>query len=323
MEQIAVTRSIVDARALGSVINAEYPFDEPVVCRLISKTLRTQDNDHYLVTVGKRRYVARLYQVGTHLDREASDYLYELDWLTFLHDEGLPVAYPIRRSDGGMLGQVQAPEGVRHYALFSFAPGRPMADDDPDQLFALGQEMARIHVASNDYQSEYQRKEMDLEFLVDRPVARLKEFWGDTEDDRLEILLTSAEEAKEEILALLRNPEHTEDSWGPIGGDFHPTNTHVDAGGQPTFFNFDLCGPGWRAYDIAAFLLNADLFQHDSALSEAFFAGYYTVRPLSHNEHAAIAPFLTIRRVWLTGTFSAVEGVAGYTFIAPANLEGY
>jgi Ser/Thr protein kinase RdoA (MazF antagonist) len=52
-------------------------------------------------------------------------------------------------------------------------------------------------------------------------------------------------------------------------------------------------------------------------LSEAFFAGYYAVRPLSNNEHEAISPLLTIRRVWLTGTFSVVDGIVGHTFIAP------
>ena len=68
-------------------------------------------------------------------------------------------------------------------------------------------------------------------------------------------------------------------------------------------------------------MLNANLMRQPSNLSEAFFAGYYSVRPLSRNEHEAIAPFLTIRRVWLTGTFSTVEGVAGYTFIGPAELD--
>jgi Ser/Thr protein kinase RdoA (MazF antagonist) len=68
-------------------------------------------------------------------------------------------------------------------------------------------------------------------------------------------------------------------------------------------------------------LLNAKLIQQSNDLTEALFAGYYSQRPLSHNEHAAIAPFLTIRRVWLSGTFSTVEGIAGYTFIAPAQID--
>lgn len=322
MEQIAVIRSIIDAQALGEVVARDYPFEGSLTCRLISKTLRTQDNDHYLITVDDRKYVARIYQLGKYLNRDASDYLYELDWLEYLRSHQMPVAYPIPRTDGGSLGQISAPEGVRYYALFSFAEGTPMSAEDEDQLYIMGARMAQIHLISNDFKSQYHRQPMDLTFLVERPVERIKQFWGDSRDVKLDILLTSAEEANEEILSLLRNEEYTEDSWGPIGGDFHPVNTHFNDENEPVFFNFDLCGSGWRAYDIAVFLLNADLMNKPAHLSEAFFAGYYSVRPLSRNEHEAIAPFLTIRRVWLTGTFSTVEGVAGYTFIAPARLEG-
>jgi Ser/Thr protein kinase RdoA (MazF antagonist) len=158
---------------------------------------------------------------------------------------------------------------------------------------------------------------MDLEFLLDRPVTRMQRFWANDEERNLDLILTSAAEAREELLGLLRNEEH-KNSWGPIGGDFHHSNTRFDANDNPTFFNFDLCGPGWRAYDIACFLLNTNLMHAPEELSEAFFAGYYSVRQLSPKEHAAISPFLTIRRIWLTSSFTMDEGLAGHTFIAPA-----
>lgn len=321
MQEIAVTRSIVASDALAELIEAEYDLNSPISCKLISKMLRTQDNDHYLVRCGEEKCIARVYQLGQHLGRSESDYLYELDWLNFLKGNGLPVSYPLPRRDGGYLGTLHAPEGNRYYALFSFAQGKHVSINNEDQLFAMGAMMAQIHLASNDYSTEYKRRPMDLAFLADEPVDRLKALWSGSKDDKLHIILNSAEEAKVEIEALLANGEETEDSWGPIGGDFHPYNTHFDEQNRPTFFNFDLCGYGWRAYDIAVFLLNAELMQRSSRLSEAFFAGYYSVRPLSRNEHEAVAPFLTLRRVWLTGTFSTVEGAAGYTFIGPAQID--
>ncbi|HSG18355.1 MAG TPA: phosphotransferase, partial [Anaerolineae bacterium] len=294
---IAVTRSIVAADALGEIIAEEYDLGAPLNCKLISKMLRTQDNEHYLVRSGDVKYVARVYQLGQHLQRQESDYLYELDWLNFLKAKEQPVSYPIARRDGGFLGQLEAPEGRRYYAVFSFARGKPMVADDEDQLFSMGRRMAQIHLASNNYEPSHERRRMGLSFLVDEPVARLERFWARKRDAKLDILLTSAEEAKEQIETLLKNEEETEDGWGAIGGDFHPYNTHFDGSDEPTFFSFDLCGLGWRAYDIAVFLLNADLMRRPSNLSEAFFAGYYAARPLSRNEHEAIAPFLTIRRV--------------------------
>lgn len=315
---IRITRSFIAGDALAELITQEYEFDAPVQCRLFSKMLRTQDNDHYKVWVGDRKYALRVYQEGSHLQRQESDYEYELAWLDFLREQGLPVSYPIRRRDGRFLNKIEAPEGTRYYALFSFAEGKPMNLRNEEQLYALGATMAKIHVVSNSFQTEHKRHEMNLEFLVDRPVARLQRIWGNRPERRqdLDLLVTSAAEAKEEILEIIRNPYYTEDSWGPIGGDFHSNNTFFQGDDTLTFFNFDLCGPGWRAYDIAAFLQNTDLLNISQDLTEAFFAGYYSQRPLSDNEHAAISPLLTIRRVWLTATFTREDVPVGYSFIA-------
>ena len=316
MTQIRVARSFIDGDALAEVITNEYDLGS-VSCQLFSKMVRTQDNDHYLVrTADDAKYVARVYQLGTPLGREESDYLYELDWLNFLHRNRISVSYPLARRDGRFLGSVNAPEGLRYYALFSFAPGQVMSLDDTEQLFSCGAAMARIHLISNQYQSPYKRQPMNLEYLVDKSVEQIKRLWDKSRADDLDLVITSANEAKEEMLTLLRNEEQTPDSWGPIGGDFHNVSTRFDSKGVPTFFNFDLCGPGWRAYDIASFLLNTNLMHKSEEQSEAFFAGYYSERPLSRNEHAAISPFLTIRRIWLTGLFTISSGMTGHTFIA-------
>ncbi|KPK02057.1 MAG: hypothetical protein AMJ56_21310, partial [Anaerolineae bacterium SG8_19] len=94
MQEIAVTRSIVASDALAELIEADYDLNIPISCKLISKMLRTQDNDHYLVRCGEEKCIARVYQLGQHLGRSESDYLYELDWLNFLKGKGLPVSYP-------------------------------------------------------------------------------------------------------------------------------------------------------------------------------------------------------------------------------------
>jgi len=318
VREIRVTRSFIAADSLADILNDEYDLGAPVTCKLFSKLLRSQDNDHYLVMAGEQKYVARIYQLGKHLKRNKADYQYELDWLTFLHQQQVPVSHPIPCSDGSLLGWLDAPEGRRYYTVFSFAPGIPMAQSKEEQLFHLGVNMARIHLVSNSYQPSYERQLMNLEFLVDKPVERLTRFWEHSRAQDLDLILFSAEEAKEQIEELISNEEVTADSWGPIGGDFHPASVFFSDDEHPTFFNFDLCGPGWRAYDIAAFLQNSDLLTRGEEYTEAFFAGYYSERPLSHNEHASISAFLTIRRIWLTSIFSREDGLVGHTFIAPA-----
>ena len=320
MEQIRIMRSFIAGDALAEVMAEEYDFDQPIECKMFSKMLRSQDNDHYKATVGSDKYVVRVYQEGSHLQRTESDYQFELEWLNFLRGRGLPVSYPLQRKDGGFLGKVLAPEGVRYYAVFSFADGAPMDKTNMDQLYDCGVYMAQIHEASKDFKSSHTRAHADLSLLVDHSIERIKRAWTDDRAKALDLLLLSAGEAKVEIKELLGD-DRSSDVWGVIGGDFHNSSTHVTKDGRLTFFNFDLCCYGWWAYDIAVFLSNTQLIQSSlttTERTEAFLAGYYSVRPLSENEHAAVAPFLTIRRIWMMGAFARVNGLVGHTFLAPA-----
>lgn len=314
MTTIRIARSFIAAESVAEIIAAEYDCPPPVSAKLFSKLLRTQDNDHYLVTTGDgTQYAFRLYQQGDRFRKTEPDYLYELDWLTFLKERDLPVSYPIARRDGRYLSRLEAPEGTRYYALFSLAHGDPLSLKDPEQLYTMGETMARIHLASNEFVTPHARKPIDLAYLLDRPLARIGRTWTDDRVANFDLVAAAAEEARDELKGLIdRFPA---DGWGPIGGDFHQSSVFFDETNRPTFFNFDLCGPGWRAYDIATFLSNGNLMHAPAERAEAFFAGYFSVRRLTDEEHAAVAPFLTVRRVWLMGAFAREDGLVGHTFV--------
>ena len=175
MTPIRIARSFVAAESVAELIAAEYDVATPVSCRLFSKLLRTQDNDHYLATTGDgTQYAFRIYQQGDRYHRAESDYLYEIDWLRFLREHELPVSYPIRRRDGGYIGRIDAPEGARYYALFSLAYGDALALKDIDQLYVMGETMARIHVVSDAFTSPHVRKPLDMAYLLDRPLERIR-----------------------------------------------------------------------------------------------------------------------------------------------------
>lgn len=314
MSPIRIARSFIAADSVAELVATGYDCPAPVSGKLFSKLLRTQDNDHYLITAGDgQQYAFRIYQQGDRYRRAESDYQYEMDWLNFLHGRGLSVSWPIRRRDGGYLSRLEAPEGPRYYAMFSLAHGDPLSLKDPEQLYTMGEMMARIHVASNDFTSHHARKPIDLAYLLDRPLERIGHTWTDDRVANLDLVVAAAEEARDELRGLIDG--FPADGWGPIGGDFHQSSVYFDEAGQPTFFNFDLCGPGWRAYDIAAFLSNSNLMHAPAERAEAFFAGYFAARPLSDAEHAAVHPLLTIRRVWLMGAFAREDGLVGHTFM--------
>ena len=54
-----------------------------------------------------------------------------------------------------------------------------MSIRNEEQLFVMGREMARIHLVSNEYQGKYERQPMNLEFLVDKPIERIKRYWDE------------------------------------------------------------------------------------------------------------------------------------------------
>ncbi|MCB1615484.1 MAG: hypothetical protein KDI30_05670, partial [Pseudomonadales bacterium] len=108
MRDVRILRSFIAPDSLAEIIADEYQFEDLVTCKMFSKLLRTQDNDHYQVKAGGQKYVARIYQPSERLLRHESDYLFELDWLTYLRNKGCPVSYPIRRKDGGYLGKLNA-----------------------------------------------------------------------------------------------------------------------------------------------------------------------------------------------------------------------
>jgi Ser/Thr protein kinase RdoA (MazF antagonist) len=273
------------------------------------------DNDTYLVQAGETRYALRAYRYGRSWIRSESDYRFELEWLAFLHGRGLPVSYPIRRRDGTLLGQMAAPEGTRCWALFSFAEGRVVYPANREQSRLVGQKVAEIHLASDDFVTEHRRFRTDLEFLLDQPVAWITRFLGDCRKEDVAFITRLAQESKERILSL----SISGDGFGIIGGDFNGGNHHFTDADQVTFFDFDLCGCGWRAYDLAVFFRNARLGGAPPAMGEAFLEGYRSVRTLSPAELRAIPWFVIARQIWRMGARTAEIDLCGDAWL----VDGY
>jgi Ser/Thr protein kinase RdoA (MazF antagonist) len=71
-----------------------------------------------------------------------------------------------------------------------------------------------------------------------------------------------------------------------------------------TLFDFECCGPGWRAYDIAVFrwalaqLVSLEQAQH---LLAAFLLGYQRHCPLTATDLTAVPLFVAVRHFWFMG----------------------
>ncbi|MFO1259100.1 MAG: phosphotransferase [Gammaproteobacteria bacterium] len=243
MSSLSIIYSLISPESLAKIAEEAFGFSN-VSCSLI----KIGDNDNYLIETDGYKYILRVYKREKYWLKADSDYYFEMDWLTHLKQNNCSISYPIQRRDGEYIGHLQAPEGLRYFALFSYAVG----EEDPitfHRSYLLGREVAKVHLASNNFKSTHTRLTLDIDFLIDEPVRLITNYFGSNRKSEQSQLIKLASDLKEKIARL--NLEN--DAWGVIGGDFHGFNQHFDKQDKPTLFDFDLCGYGWRAYDLAVF----------------------------------------------------------------------
>jgi Ser/Thr protein kinase RdoA (MazF antagonist) len=270
-----VTYSTLCPDALAAELVGAYELAARARCELLQRGL----NDTYLVRAGGERYIARLYRAGSHTPAEIA---YELELLLHLAGRGVSVSVPIAGRDGRLQRPLAAPEGARQLVLFSYAAGSPLAWEREEHSEIAGRLAARVHGAADDFACAHPRRPLDLEELVERPLAAVRPFlahrprdWGELVGiaTRLGDRIAAAAEAGLD--------------WGVCHGDLGAGNLHVTEEGAATLFDFDFCGPGWRAYDLVApWRMSAGT---TGATWGAFLRGYQQVRGLSPMDRAAVA----------------------------------
>lgn len=301
---VPATRSILSAGVLAAELPDRYELGPPITCRLISGGV----NDTYLVTAAGRRYVLRVYRAGW---RSRADIGFELDALQHLACMEMAAAQPVAMIDGSFVLDIVAPEGLRHAVLFSYVPGRVVDDLDAPSCRRFGDVAGRIHAATEHLRSPHSRFALDLEHLLDRPLAAVMPLLHERSDDRRYL---------QELVPLLRARvvRLAADGldWGFCHGDLHAENAHLD-GEWLTFFDFDCGGLGWRSYDIAVFRWTLNDYgrrvvpEHEAAW-QAFLAGYTEHRHLGPADVEAVPLFVAIRHIWMMGLHAEFAPDYGY-----------
>jgi Ser/Thr protein kinase RdoA (MazF antagonist) len=149
-----------------------------------------------------------------------------------------------------------------------------------------------VHLQSDTFHSEHARFELDLAELLDRPLQLIQTQLAARPADAAYFVDFAAR-----LKAHITQIAPTLDT-GFCHGDFHGQNAHVDAELAITFFDFDCCGKGWRAYDLAVFFWQMrSSNQHQQRCAE-FLRAYLAQRPLAEQDLAAIPYFVAIRHLW-------------------------
>jgi len=291
-----VTYSTLSAKALARYLSAHYVLNEIAELNFLCRGL----NDTYLVKCGAdEKYIFRIYRANW---RSRTDIAHEVAALTHLRDSGVAVSQALRRRDGAHQCTFEAPEGVRHAVLFAFAPGKEISYENGGDVpaYRYGRGVAAIHNAMEAFSTSYQRAALDLNHLVGAPLRHIEPFMARRRAD-WEYLQRLADK----ILDAFNRVPLDSLQYGFCHGDFNGGNAHVTDGGELTFFDFDCCGPGWRAYDIAVFRWSARVVEKEEERWEPFLNGYRNVRELKQVDLDVTPLFVGARAIWLLGLHAA------------------
>jgi Ser/Thr protein kinase RdoA (MazF antagonist) len=289
---IEVAHSLATGAAIAAVAAEGYDLGSPLRAWLISRGL----TDHYAVEGDGQRYVLRLYPIGW---RSRADVLFELDLVRHAAARGVPVAAPLPRRDGGWLTEVDAAEGLRLAVLFAHAAGDEWVPrhEREEHAAAYGAAVARLHNACDDFVSDQPRFALDLTHLLERPLATLGPFLHDRPDDQRYLRALGA-------LLSARVGEAAGDlRWQVCHGDLHGGNAHRQPDGRLVFFDFDCCGMGYAAYEIAVFRWESGFGepQKPEPHWERFLDSYRAHRPIGAADLAATDYFVPVRHIWWMG----------------------
>jgi Ser/Thr protein kinase RdoA (MazF antagonist) len=303
----AATDSNLSASSLVEHVLSQYALGVIVRCRLHNRGL----NDTYKVEskLGDSYYL-RVYCAGWR-SREAIET--EVEILLHLVQQKVNVSAPVSRTDGQFLTPLDCAEGRRWAVLFTAAPGKELVRKSyTDELAALyGETAAAIHSAADSFKGPPRRPARDLEQLLERPLSLVTSAIAHRPDDvaYIEGLGARLQSGIEGATGL---------EIGFCHGDFHGGNAG-EADGSFTFFDFDCCGWGYRAYDVAvfpwAFAIDGSATERIEAMGRSFLGGYMRHRKLGDIDIDAIPAFVAIRQVWLLGLHIGLGDRFGWGWI--------
>jgi Ser/Thr protein kinase RdoA (MazF antagonist) len=274
MEAFPVISSILSASHLAKFLQSRYNFSANTTCKL----LKTGINHSYLVSDGADKFVFRVYSLNWRSETEINE---EIRLLNLLRDGGVSVSYALADADNNYIQQITAPEGVRLGVMFSFAEGEKLLNLSGEQHYKIGETMARIHSLTQGLQ--LQRVHYTPEVVLQHPFQYLNNFLPAQSDEMVWML-----SAQKYLLNEIANADETQMRKGAVHLDIWFDNMNITKDGVVTIFDFDFCGNGWLAYDIAYNILQIHSTEKDVTERElkkkSFIEGYESVTPISAEE---------------------------------------
>lgn len=232
----------------------------------------------------------------------------ELMWMAALHEAGIQTPAPLKGIDGEEIQHLGGEPSTDHTAMmFTWVPGVPLSSLETSAPWqALGELMASIHNHARSWRPPpgFTRPAWDAEALVgDEPR------WGDPDPNGVfsDADRSAIDECRAEVARRLTAIGTDRSDYGLIHGDLGFENVLVDDG-VPNVIDFDDCGAGWFAHEIAVALYPHEGKPGFEAAHDALISGYRRCGPLPDGILDELPTFLMARRLCTLGwVFSRPE----------------
>lgn len=286
-------------RRLAEDALVEYGID----CSRLVPLAHAENTTFRVDTPSEERYVLRIHRTtGTpfHPPRSLAEVWSETTWISALRrGTGLAVPEPVPTVDGSLLTLV-ASESVpepRICVLFRWGPGRFLdAGLTPSHLERVGGFIARLHDHALGFvpPAGFERWRIgDLSGEVTAYVASIVgERYGSGATSIVEVVMDLVEQARRELGT---GPE----VFGLIHADLHQEN-YLFHRGEVRAIDFDDCGFGHFAYDLAVTLSELRERSNYAIFRAGLLRGYRAVRPLPVEHERYLEVFHGLRLMQLT-----------------------
>ena len=224
---------------------------------------------------GTARFILTMYEHRVDL----GDLPFFLNLLDYLAERGCPVPATIHCREGKSFRFI----GDKAVALIEFLPGVSVSDPSPAQARAVGEALARMHLAAREFPGT-RTNGMGL--------ARWRKFAQECGAEGFSQIDPGLGELVERELSRLERDWPSALPRSVIHADLFPDNVLMLDDRVSGLIDFYFACTDLTAYDVAvthaAWCFDASGGRFEPAISAALLDGYQSVRPLSAEEHAAL-----------------------------------
>jgi len=294
MEQFPVEYSSLSAKALLALVTDKYSLSPTATITFLKRGF----NDTYLVKTERNKYILRVYK---HNWRSNKSIKSEIDLLNYLSKNDVSVSVAVIDRSGNYIHALQAPEGLRHAVLFTFAGGAQVKKLDAAQAYKLGNETGKMHALTQQKMYDGVAFNYNIREQFETIVNTLQPILAD-HPKQFEYVLKLRSEFETTFMDV---PEE-ELPKGICHGDLQAENFHINSSGTITFFDFDFFGNGYLVYDIGVFMWY-DHKNKPKEIVDEFLKGYQSQRKLTKTELRLLPYFSTLRALFQMTLFCKIS----------------